>query len=91
MKVGQKNRKFEIYRKQSIDGLMIISPSHTAIALSLQKHAHVKDFSKVVNIENFQQIFEAVLTNTYNLCFGAKMKKIGIPLYTPVLLYKSGV
>ena len=26
-----------------------------------------------------------------NLCFGAKMRKIGISLHTPVLLYKSGV
>ena len=34
---------------------------------------------------------EAVLTSTHNLCFGAKIRKIGIPLLTPVLLYKSGV
>ena len=34
---------------------------------------------------------EAVLTSTHNLCFGAKIRKICIPLYTPVLLYKSGV
>ena len=34
---------------------------------------------------------EAVLTCTHNLCFGAKIRKIGIPLHTPVLLYKSGV
>ena len=34
---------------------------------------------------------EAVLTSTHNLCFGAKIRKIGIPLNTPVLLYKSGV
>ena len=34
---------------------------------------------------------EAVLTSTHNLCFGAKIRKIGIPLQTPVLLYKSGV
>ena len=33
----------------------------------------------------------AVLTSTHNLCFGAKIRKIGIPLHTPVLLYKSGV
>ena len=33
----------------------------------------------------------AVLTSTHNLCFGAKIRKIGIPLRTPVLLYKSGV
>ena len=25
----------------------------------------------------------------YNLCFGAKIRKIGITLHTPVLLYKS--
>ena len=34
---------------------------------------------------------EAVLTSTHNLCFGAKIRKIGIPLHTPVLLHKSGV
>ena len=34
---------------------------------------------------------EAVLTSTHNLCFGAKIRKIGLPLHTPVLLYKSGV
>ena len=34
---------------------------------------------------------EAVLTSTHILCFGAKIRKIGIPLHTPVLLYKSGV
>ena len=31
------------------------------------------------------------LTSTHNLCFGAKIRKIGIPLHTPVLLYKRGV
>ena len=30
-------------------------------------------------------------SNQYPLCFGAKIRKKGIPLYTPVLLYKSGV
>ena len=29
--------------------------------------------------------------STHNLCFGAKIRKIGIPLHTPVLLYKIGV
>ena len=29
--------------------------------------------------------------DTHNLCFGAKIRKIGIPVYTPGLLYKSGV
>ena len=34
---------------------------------------------------------KAVLTSTHNLCFGAKIRKIGIRLQTPVLVYKSGV
>ena len=34
---------------------------------------------------------EAVLTSTHNLCFGAKIRKIDIPLKIPVLLYKSAV
>ena len=29
--------------------------------------------------------------STHNLCFEAKRRKIGIPLFIPVLLYKSGV
>ena len=46
-----------------------------------------------VKIENFvRKIFaEAVLTSTHNLCFGAKIRKLGIPLRTPDFLYKSGV
>ena len=32
---------------------------------------------------------EAVLTNTHDLCFGAKIRKLGIPLYTPVLLLEK--
>ena len=36
-------------------------------------------------------IAEAVLTSTHNLCFGAKIRKIGTPLQTPIFLYKSGV
>ena len=35
------------------------------------------------------RLAEAVLTSTHNLCCGAKIRKIGIPLQTPVLLYKS--
>ena len=32
-----------------------------------------------------------VLTNTHSLCFRAKIRKIGIPLDSPVSRYKSGV
>ena len=31
------------------------------------------------------------LVSTHNLSFGPKITKIGIPMHTPVLLYKSGV
>ena len=47
--------------------------------------------------QNFSDIFaqnidgEAVLTSTHNLCFGAKIRKIGILLHTPLKLYKRGV
>ena len=34
---------------------------------------------------------EAVLTSTQNVCFGSKLRTIGIPQYTPIMLYKSGV
>ena len=34
---------------------------------------------------------EKVLTSTHNLYFVAKIRKICIPLHTPVLLHKSGV
>ena len=34
---------------------------------------------------------EVVLTSTHNVCFGSEIKKVGIPLYTPVLLHKNDV
>ena len=60
---------------------------------------------KVVKNENFQQkLFDIFLISAQNidcgytlepprlnLCFGAKIRKLGIPLQTPVLLYKSGI
>ena len=72
---------------------------------TLRKHAHMiySNFFRS-KIDNFQRkIFDIflifaqnidcgyTLTSTHNLCFGAKIRKIGIPLRTPVLLYKSGV
>ena len=38
-----------------------------------------------------ERLAEAVLTSTHNICFGAKIRKIGIPPHIPVLLYKSWV
>ena len=34
---------------------------------------------------------EVVLRSTHDLCFRAKIRKKCIPLYTPILPYKSGV
>ena len=39
----------------------------------------------------FAQNRDCGYTSTHNLCFGAKIRKIGIPLCTPVLLYKGGL
>ena len=33
---------------------------------------------------------EAILRSTHNLCFGSKIRKVGIPLHAPVLLKKVG-
>ena len=41
--------------------------------------------------DNALNLIEAILTSTHNLCFGAKIREVGISLHTPVLLYKSGV
>ena len=43
------------------------------------------------NFDIAQNIEAVLITSTHNLCFGSKIRKIGIPLQTPVLLYKSGV
>ena len=34
---------------------------------------------------------EAILMSTHNLCFGSKIRKLGMPLQTQVFLYKSEV
>ena len=66
------------------------SMQYTEILLAEQK-IHQKNFvifnTFPQNIDNT----EAVLMSTHNLCFGSKIRKIGILLQTPVLLYKSVV
>ena len=46
-------------------------------------------FAQILMCSN--HLVEAILTSTHNLCFGAKIRKPGIPLQTQVFLYKSGV
>ena len=61
---------------------------------TLRKLAHAinRDIFSNFQLKIFYIFAEAVLTCTRNLChFGAKIRKIGIPLHTPVLLYESGV
>ena len=58
---------------------------------------NIQKFLKVVKNENFQyKNFDIFLIFAQNIdCgytrFGAKIRKIGIPLHTPVLPYESGV
>ena len=58
---------------------------------TLQKLAHAinRDFFSLKNLKcltekNLILPCEAVLTSTHNLCFGAKIRKIDIPLHTPL-------
>ena len=60
---------------------------HIFLACKNEKF-HRKNFD---NFRIFAQNIDCGYTSTHNLCFGAKIGKIGIPLHTPVLLYKSGV
>ena len=63
------------------------------LALKIENF-HLKIFDFLIFAQNIDCVCtytEAVLTSTHNLCFGAKIRKIGIPLHTPVLLFKSGV
>ena len=39
----------------------------------------------------FAQNIDCGYMSTHNLCFGAKIRTIGIPMHTPVLLHKSWV
>ena len=38
---------------------------------------------------SLNRLADAVLTSTNNLCFGAKIRKTGIPMQTTVYLYKG--
>ena len=34
-----------------------------------------------------ERLAEAILTSTHNVCFGLKIRKLGLPLQTPVFFY----
>ena len=44
-----------------------------------------------VGTASANRLAEAGLAGARGLCFGAKIRKLGIPLRTPVLLYKGGI
>ena len=68
-----------------------------SVKKSVEKFCHCVNF--VQNIDcgytlEPPRLAEAVLTSTHNLCFeafDAEIRQIGVSLYIPVLLYKSGV
>ena len=60
---------------------------YTQIFLALK----IENFQLKIFLIFAQNIDCGYIDSTHNLCFGAKIRKIGIPLDTPVLLYKSGV
>ena len=62
--------------------------------LTLQNLAHEinRDFFSEQNVGTRQNLLaQAILSSTHNVCFGSKIRKIGMSLQTPVFLYKGGV
>ena len=95
-----------IIKIKTVDTLMRKGLGHTAVSTievsSVTLHNSTKPFITIrhkMGIWTFWyklHIFiyfmvRRFFTSTHNLCFGAKTRKIGIPLHTPLLLYKSGV
>ena len=66
-----------------------LSPCNIQRIFSKEKKIHSKIFD-IVNIFA-QNIREVVQTSTHTVCFESKIRKLGIPLQTPVVPYKSGV
>ena len=66
---------------------------YTAIFIAIKKeNFQQKNFDIfLIFAQNIDCGYTFEPPRTHNLCFGAKIRKIGIPLHTPVLLYKSGV
>ena len=54
----------------------------------ISKYTHMQKIKKFYREVNYVHL---ALKSTHNLWFGAKIRRIGIPLHTPILLYKSGV
>ena len=77
--------------------LLVISLMHTCPSFSEFENMNIFSRNILIFLFIFAQnidcgyTLETVLKSTHNLCFRAKIRKIVIPLHTPVLLYKSGV
>ena len=75
---------------------MCINTMYMYIAFKKTRPCNIQRFFSPIKIENYiRKTFDIFLTFAQNidLCFGAKIRKIGIPLQTPVLLhvYKRGL
>ena len=68
---------------------LMLFPGPTTMVLE-ERHIHVNVWA-VTRICDKNLLELGFLTSTHNLCFGAKIRKIGISLHTLVLLYKSRV
>ena len=81
-----KNRKKN--HQKSFDIFLIFAPKHRLWVLVTTASSRRSGSN-----EYPQSMFwgDAVLTSIHNLCFGAKIRKIGKSLQTPVFLYKSVV
>ena len=56
-----------------------------------RKGTRISGDSRSVGTYHMYDLGDVVLMSTRNLCFGAKIRKIGIPLHTPVLPFKVGI
>ena len=79
-----------------IPGLMLYHSYSTApIHYENTPMQYTVIFEVVKNLKFHEKCFDIFLIfaqniRTHNLCFGAKVRKICIPLHTPVSLYRSG-
>ena len=88
------SREQSDYKKMPMQYTEIFKAAKKKKKKKKKDHQNIFDIFLVFaqNIDYGYTLEEAVLTSTHNLCFGSKIRKKCIPLYTPVLLHKkSGV
>ena len=69
---------------------IFFSKQNLKILLKKKKFKQISLKTYIVGTR-YNRLCEAVLTSTHNVCFESEIRKLGVPLQTPVFLYKSGV